>query len=82
MSRSVLLTKNNKVISKTFRQTLSNVCEQLPFLEKCHRSYLVNMSAVKEISGNSQAAKISFMVSEKEIPLSKTYYKHIKSIVP
>lgn len=31
---------NNKISSKTFRQTLSNVCKQLPFLEKCHRSYL------------------------------------------
>jgi hypothetical protein len=74
------LDQSQKVISKTFRQTLSNVCKQLPFLEKCHRSYLVNISAVKEISGNSQAAKISFIVGEKEIPLSKTYYKHIKNI--
>lgn len=73
--------KNKKVISKTFRQTLSNVCEQLPFLEKCHRSYLVNISSIKEIAGNSQAAKISFGVAEKEIPLSKTYYKHIKNAV-
>jgi len=72
--------KNKNVISKTFRQTLSNVCEQVPFLEKCHRSYLVNISTVKEITGNSQGAKISFIVGEKEIPLSKTYYKHIKNI--
>ncbi len=73
--------KSRKVSSRTFRQTLSNVCEQLPFLEKCHRSYLVNISTVKEITGNSQAAKISFSVGEKEIPLSKTYYRHIKSKV-
>lgn len=73
--------KNKKVVSKTFRQTLSNVCEQLPFLEKCHRSYLVNISTIKEITGNSQGAKISFIVGEKEIPLSKTYYKHIKNIM-
>lgn len=73
--------KSKKVISKTFRQTLSNVCEQLPFLEKCHRSYLVNISTIKKIAGNSQGAKISFVVGEKEIPLSKTYYKHIKNIM-
>jgi hypothetical protein len=73
--------KSKKVISKTFRQTLSNVCEQLPFLEKCHRSYLVNISTIKEITGNSQGAKISFIVGEKEIPLSKTYYKHMKNIM-
>jgi hypothetical protein len=73
--------KSKKVSSKTFRQTLSNVCEQVPFLEKCHRSYLVNLSNIKEIDGNSQGAKISFIVGEKEIPLSKTYYKHIKNIM-
>lgn len=73
--------KNKKVLSKTFRQTLSNVCEQAPFLQKCHRSYLVNTSTIKEIIGNSQGAKISFVVGEKEIPLSKSYYKDIKNSV-
>lgn len=67
-----------KVISKTFRQTLSNVGQQLPFLEKCHRSYLVNLSEVSEVIGNSQVAKIIFKTGDKEIPLSKTYYKRIK----
>ena len=71
--------KNKKVISKTFRQTLSKVYEQAPFLEKCHRSYLVNTSTIGEIIGNSQSAKITFMVGEKEIPLSKSYYKSIKN---
>ena len=70
---------SNKVVSKTFRQTLSNVCQQIPFLEKCHRSYLVNPIAVKEIIGNSQSAKIAFIHGEKTIPLSKTYYKQIKN---
>jgi hypothetical protein len=73
------LDHTNKIVSKTFRQTLSNVCQQIPFLKKCHRSYLVNMITVKEIIGNSQSAKISFIYGEKEIPLSKTYYKQIKS---
>lgn len=72
---------NREVLSKTFRQTLSNVHRQIPFLEKCHRSYLVNPSVIKEISGNSQSAKISFLHGEEQIPLSKTYYKQIKSRV-
>ena len=73
---------HKKVISKTFRQTLSNVAKQLPFLEKCHRSYLVNLDTIAAIIGNSQSATISFIVGEKEIPLSKTYYKHLKNKVP
>lgn len=70
-----------KVQSKTFRQTLSTICEQAPFLEKCHRSYLVNKDNIASINGNSQSATIQFVVVEKEIPLSKTYYKHIKNSV-
>lgn len=73
--------KNKQVVSKTFRQTLSSVSDQVPFLEKCHRSYLVNISSIKEIDGNSQAAKITFGIGQKEIPLSKTYYKQIKNKV-
>jgi hypothetical protein len=73
--------KSKKQTSKTFRQTLSHVGEQLPFLQKCHRSYLVNTATIKGITGNSQGAKISFVVGEKEIPLSKTYYKGIKNSV-
>lgn len=67
-----------KVVSLTFRQTLGNVFKQLPFLEQCHRSYLVNTNSVKEILGNSQGAKIVFKTGDKEIPLSKTYYKKVK----
>lgn len=70
---------SEKVVSKTFRQTLSNVYRQLPFLEKCHRSYLVNTNNIKAIIGNSQAAKILFSMGDKEIPVSKTHYKQLKN---
>lgn len=65
--------------SKTFRQTLSLVHEQLPFLEKCHRSYLLNLDGVSSVEGNSQSARICFKQSDLKIPLSKTFYKSIKS---
>ena len=71
--------QNKQVISLTFRQTLSNVYRQVPFLEKCHRSYLVNRNVIREISGNSQSAKISFVHGEETIPLSKTYYKELRN---
>lgn len=69
---------NNKINSKTFRQTLTNIKNQQPFLERCHRSYLVNISAIKNVTGNSQNSKIHFYKLEQNIPLSKTYYKDIK----
>jgi hypothetical protein len=70
---------DKKTASKTFRQTLSSTQKQLPFLEKCHRSYLVNINNIKEIQGNSQNAKISIKNIDERIPLSKSRYKNIKS---
>lgn len=73
------LDANKKLATKTFRQTLSNTHQQLSFLEKCHRSFLVNINTIKDIKGNSQRAKIIFMHCEEQIPLSKSLYKNIKN---
>lgn len=70
---------NKIIVSKTFRLPLFKANKQLPFLEKCHRSYLVNLENIKEIKGNSQNAKIYINHIEETIPLSKTYYATIKN---
>jgi hypothetical protein len=72
--------KKKIILSKIFRKTLSKIHKQLPFLEKCHRSFLVNINNIKEVRGNSQNAKITFYNTEVQIPLSKTLYKTIKKI--
>ena len=71
--------KNNSIQYKTFRNTLTAIKKQAPFLCNSHRSYLVNISKIKTIKGNSQNAKIEFHHDGLNIPLSKSYYKTIKS---
>ena len=73
------LDENKMIQSTTFRQTLVNINEQVSFLEKCHRSYLVNMNNVECLEGNSQSAKLVFKDTDYKIPLSKTFYKGIKN---
>ena len=75
----IYIESDQNIASKTFRQTLSKANQQLPFLEKCHRSYLFNFDNLKEIKGNSQNAKLHFNNTEQSIPLSKTYYPKIKN---
>lgn len=70
--------EQDKEISLTFRQTLSEVHQQVPFLVKCHRSFLVNPECIIAINGNSQKAIISLKGIKDSIPLSKTFYKNIK----
>ncbi len=71
--------KDNTLEHETFRNTLTVINKQAPFLYQCHRSYLVNISEIKIIIGNSQNAKIKFRHGDLDIPLSKSYYKTIKS---
>lgn len=73
------LSPEKKVLNSTFRQTLANLHKQAPFLQKCHRSYLVYLPNVSEIQGNSQNAKLIFEHTPEQIPLSKTLYKSIKN---
>lgn len=73
--------ENGIVQHKTFRNTLRSIHQQVPFLLKSHRSYLVNISAIKNIKGNSQNAKIELHHDNLDLPLSKSYYKTIKSAV-
>ncbi|NAS13008.1 LytTR family DNA-binding domain-containing protein [Poritiphilus flavus] len=71
--------KGSQVKHETFRNTLSEINRQAAFLKRCHRSYLVNISNIKRVKGNSQNAKIEFHQHGLDIPLSNTYYKSIKS---
>ena len=71
--------ENNSTQHKTFRNTLTSIKTQAPFLYRCHRSYLVNTSAIKTVDGNSQNAKIKLHHSNLELPLSKSYFKTLKS---
>lgn len=72
-------TKNKTIHHTTFRNTLTAMNKQAPFLYQCHRSYLVNISKIKVVKGNSQNAKIEFHHDNLDIPLSKSHYKTIKS---
>jgi hypothetical protein len=75
------LDSDKRARSKTFRQTLASAQNQAAFLEKSHRSYLINTDKISDIKGNSQNAKILIRDLEKEIPLSKSQYKIIKAKV-
>jgi hypothetical protein len=60
----------------TYRVTLSSLEEQLEestSLIRCHRSYLVNLKKVENISGNAQGLKLKLKNQLKLIPVSRKY---------
>ncbi|WP_299766925.1 LytTR family DNA-binding domain-containing protein [uncultured Dokdonia sp.] len=63
---------------KMIRSTLSNVQKQLPDAWQVHRSYLVNLSYVKTISGNSRKRELFLTETSEAIPVSQKYYEALQ----
>jgi hypothetical protein len=64
------------------RNTLKNVSEDLsgyPHFFRCHKSYLVNLEHVIEISGNAQGYKLALAHCSFEVPVSRSLNEEIKT---
>ncbi len=70
---------------KLIRTTMKSVCDtvaHLPGLFRCHKSYLVNLSKVKRVSGNAQGFKLHLAQSEEPVPVSRNLNQEIKKRFP
>ena len=63
------------------RHTLSSVEEKIPdtTLIRCHRSYIVNLQHVEEVTGNAQGLKLKLKDSEEIVPVSRSYVATFRS---
>lgn len=74
--------KTGTDITKTVeRNTLQNTMAQITDTKvvRCHRSYIVNMALVSEVSGNAQGLKLKLTGVDDEIPVSRSYIETVKS---
>ncbi len=65
----------------TYRVTLSSFEAQLEessSLIRCHRSYLVNLNKVKNISGNAQGLKLELKGQSEIVPVSRKYIPAVR----
>lgn len=78
----VYATHEGKLNKTVLRNTLKNVEESLTVVKhinKCHRSYLVNLEKVKHFTGNAQGLTLNFGDSfNLSVPVSRAYVKTIK----
>ena len=71
----------NTLKKETYRVTLSSFETQLKessSLIRCHRSYLVNLNNVKNISGNAQGLKLELINQSEIIPVSRKHIPIVK----
>lgn len=72
----------NHIISKTLRNTLKKSLGYItdsPELAQCHRSYIVNLSKVNKVEGNSQGLILKLSNCDVEVPVSRSFVSTIKN---
>jgi hypothetical protein len=72
--------KNKSVTSLMLRIPLKNIESAIEntALFKCHRAFIVNLSFVEKVRGNSQGYSLVMKNIEKEIPVARGYTKAFK----
>jgi hypothetical protein len=73
--------EEGKIIRSMVRITLKNIESQIGksgSFFKCHRAYIVNLSHIEKVKGNSQGYRLIIKYLEKEIPVSRNYSKSFR----
>ncbi len=75
---SVFYWQNGAVERQLLRLTLKNLEQQLADFDnliRCHRSYLVNKSKIRNISGNARSLNLELEHYDEPIPVSRSFPK-------
>ncbi|MEM6379814.1 MAG: LytTR family DNA-binding domain-containing protein, partial [Bacteroidota bacterium] len=69
----------NQLKKELIRNSFQKIEDQLPadFFIRCHRSYIVNLDNVKEISGNAQGYKLHLNAHDLMVPVSRSKSKEV-----
>ena len=67
--------KDGSLVEKTERATLKSILDEVQgsSLVKCHRSFLVNKSAIVSTSGNAQGLLLSLKDCDRAVPVSRSW---------
>lgn len=77
---NIVYLKEEKLSRQLLRGSLKRLEAQitLPYIIRCHRSYIVNIRQVNEVSGNAQGYKIGFKTTGvTPVPVSRNYGKEV-----
>ena len=77
----IFSTMENKLEKSMYRVSLSSIEEQLKEstkLIRCHRSYIVNLNKVTNISGNAQGLRLTLNKESDFVPVSRKYIPQVK----
>ena len=76
--------KDGTLNKEMLRATIVSVEEQLSECSviRCHRSYLVNVDAIENVSGNAQGLRLKLRdIPQEEVPVSRSFIDEIRAIL-
>jgi len=76
--------EEGKIIRLLIRNTIKNIETQIMGagnLFKCHRAYIVNLSYVEKVTGNSQGYRLLIKHLDKEVPVARNYSKSFREVI-
>jgi DNA-binding LytR/AlgR family response regulator len=76
---SIFYREKEEVQKKLLRSTLTKIEEQIKtsYIQRCHRSYLINLHQIQYVDGNSRGLQLQLLDMDKTIPVSRKYVKTI-----
>ncbi len=80
----VYFLENEQVKMQMVRSSLQNAelaTQEYDFVIKCHRTFIVNVSHIKEVQGNSQGFKLSIEGVDFPILVSQKYIRSIEKLI-
>jgi hypothetical protein len=78
----VVYVKEGKLSNTLLRSTMKRAelqVQDFTSLIKCHRAFLVNISKIVKVKGNSQGLRLILINTETEIPVSRNLSKSLKN---
>lgn len=79
---TIVFHEHEKLQKVLLRSSLSRLESQLNVsgIIRCHRSFIVNLSQVRKITGNAQGYKLHFDILDEPIPVSRSYSSILSQI--
>lgn len=74
---TILFDEGHKINKELIRSSLVRLESQIsfPFIQRCHRSYIANLSRVQNVTGNAQGYQLHYGASTAAVPVSRKYAK-------